>query len=136
MALKIICVAGPGSSGKSGIIRRFTATHLKHTRASAEGDVLGIFRMPRRDYAVGVTGRGDNPKLIIEDTQFLNRYRGLRVMIVASRTWGETKQVVETLARNANATLRFVETVTLPASEWGAATDAKVAEIKSLMPRA
>jgi len=133
MALKIICVAGPRSSGKSSIIGRFTAKRLRHARV--KGDVLGIFHMPRRNYAVGVTGRGDNPKLIIKDTQFLDRYRGLRVMIVASRSWGETKRVVEKFARNANATLSFVETVKLTASrEWNAAIDAKVAEIFDLMP--
>jgi hypothetical protein len=65
MALKIIiCVTGPGNTGKSCIIREFTARHLKYRKA--KGDVLGIFRMPQLRYAVGVTGGGDNPEVIRE----------------------------------------------------------------------
>ena len=135
MALKIICVSGPGYSGKSGIIREFTVRHLRYEKA--KGDVLGIFQMPLRYYAVGVNGIGDNPGQVREGIDFLARYRGLRVMIVATRSWGKTKQVVEKFAKNAHATLHFVETEKLTAPreiEIDAATDAKVSEIMRLMP--
>jgi hypothetical protein len=135
MALKIICVSGPGYSGKSGIIREFTARHLRYKRAI--GDVLGVFPMPWRDYAVGVNGSGDNPGQVRKGLEFLTGYNDLRVMIVASRSRGETKQMVERFARSENATLRFVETVKLikPRQiEIDAETDEKVSEIMGHMP--
>jgi hypothetical protein len=69
VALKIICVAGTNGSGKSSIIRKFTAKHLRYAREP--GDVLGIFPRPyaRSHYAVGVSGIGDTPE------SNLTRYR-------------------------------------------------------------
>ena len=91
--------------------------------------------MPRRNYAVGVTGSGDHLKFIIKGRKFLTRYDGLRVMIVASRSGGTTLREVERFARNANTTLCRVETVKLAGKRgWDAAIDAKVSEIKGLMP--
>jgi hypothetical protein len=133
MALTIICVTGPGQTGKTSIIREFTAKHLKYERA--KGDVLGVFRMPRLDYAVGVAGSGDTPKLIIEGQKFLTRYKGLRVMIVACRSAGSTRQEVQSFAKKAKATLHAVETKRLiGAHERNAAISAKVSEIKRFMP--
>ena len=74
MRLKIICVAGPGSTGKSAIIRKFTEKYLKYSRE--QGDVLGIFQMPRVEYAVGVSGSGDALKFILKGKRFLSRYDG------------------------------------------------------------
>jgi guanylate kinase len=45
MAPIFICVTGPGNTGKSTIIREFTAKHLKYRREP--GDVLGIFPVPK-----------------------------------------------------------------------------------------
>jgi uncharacterized protein (DUF2237 family) len=134
MALTIICVTGPGSTGKTSIIREFTAKHLKYERA--KGDVLGIFPMPRREYAVGVTGSGDHLDFILKGQRFLTRYDGLRVMIVATRTGGSTMQEVERFAKKAKATLHLVATEKLVgASKRDAAVRTNVVKIKRLMPR-
>jgi hypothetical protein len=132
MALKIICVIGPGSTGKSSIIREFTAKHLKYERA--EGDVLGIFLMPWRNYAVGVNGSGDNPDIIRQGFDFLNRYDDLTVMIVACHSRGKTFQEVKRFEKKAKAILHLVETEKLSTRERDAATSAKVSEIFHLMP--
>jgi hypothetical protein len=132
MALTIICVTGAGNTGKSGIIRGFTARYLKYERK--KGDVLGIFRMPALDYAVGVSGSGDDLKFIIHGREFLTRYEGLRVMIVASRSGGKTIQEVKRFAQQARATLRLVETRWLSRGR-DAAIRNKVLEIRRLMPR-
>jgi hypothetical protein len=128
----IICVTGPGDTGKSTIIRELTAAHLNYQRA--EGDVLGIFPMPWRNYAVGVNGSGDNLQVIREGLDFLNRYDRLRVMIAASRSRGATFEEVERFAINEDAILHRVETEKLTRPRWEAAISAKVLEIFRLMP--
>lgn len=134
MALTIICVTGPGSSGKSSIIREFTSSHLKYEKAG--GDILGIFPVPRRKYAVGVSGSGDNLKFIVRGRDFMTRYDGLRAMIVASRSEGETLQEVRRFARSAKATLHEISTAKLAGTvERRAAIKRSVAMIKHLMPR-
>lgn len=134
MALTIICVTGPGNTGKTSIIREFSARHLKCGRT--EGDVLGIFPMPRLGYAVGVTGSGDNPGQISYGLEFLIRYNGLRVIIVASHSRGNTVREVERFAKKNRATIRWVPTKRLGgAREIDAAISTKVSEIRRLMPR-
>jgi hypothetical protein len=134
MALKIIiCVTGPGNTGKSCIIREFTARHLKYRKA--KGDVLGIFRMPQLRYAVGVTGGGDNPEVIREGLDFLTRYARLNVLIVASHSRGNTIQEVKTFARRANAKLHLVPTKRLADTrKWAAAISTNVSKIRGFMP--
>jgi len=136
MALTIICVAGPGSSGKSSIIREFTATHLKYKR-TPRGDVLGVFPMPGRDYAVGVTGSGDDLKFIVRGRKFLTRFYGLRVMIVACRSGGKTLKEVKRFAKKAKAVFHPpIRTVKLAGRrERNSAIRMNVSEIKRLMPR-
>lgn len=93
--------------------------------------------MPRRNYAVGVTGSGDHLKFIIKGRKFLTRYDGLRVMIVASRSDGTTLQEVKRFAKKAKATFHPIETKKLVGTrERNAAIGMHVAKIKSLMPRA
>jgi uncharacterized protein (DUF2237 family) len=134
MALTIICVTGPGSTGKTSIIREFTARHLKYERA--RGDILGIFPMPRLDYAVGVTGSGDHLKFILTGRKFLARYDGLRVMIVASRSGGTTIKEVERFAEKTKATLHLIATKKLAGTrERKVAISTNVSEIRRLMPR-
>ena len=133
MALTIICVAGPGSTGKSSTIREFTAMHLKYNRA--KGDVLGVFRMPYLDYAVGVAGAGDTPRLIIKGRRFLTRYRGLKVMIVASHSRGDTIREVMRFAKKAKANLYLIKTKKVAGTrERKVAISTSVSKIKSLMP--
>jgi hypothetical protein len=134
MALTIICVTGPGSTGKSSIICKFTARHLKYVKA--KGDILGIFPMPQRGYAVGVTGSGDHLKFILKGREFLTRYEGLRVMIVASRSGGKTIRDVERFAKKAKATLHLIVTEKLAGTgERDAAISTNVSKIKRFMPR-
>jgi hypothetical protein len=134
MALTIICVTGPGSTGKSSIIREFTATHLKYERA--KGDILGIFPMPQLNYAVGVTGSGDHLKFIIRGRKFVTRYDDLRVMIVASRSGGATIQEVKRFAEKAKATLHLIPTKKLAGTtERNVAISKNVSKIRRLMPR-
>jgi GTPase SAR1 family protein len=134
MALTIICVTGPGSTGKTSIIREFTARHLKYERA--KGDILGIFPMPRLGYAVGVTGSGDHLNFILRGRKFLTRYDGLRVMIVASRSGGTTIQEVERFAEKAKAILHLIATKKLAgARERVVAISSNVSKIRRLMPR-
>lgn len=134
MALTIICVTGAGSTGKTSIIRKFTAKHLKYERA--KGDVLGIFRMPGLSYAVGVTGSGDDLNFIIRGRKFLTRYVGLRVMIVASRSGGKTIREVKRFAERAKATLHLVKTKSLATTrERDTAINEKVSRIRRLLPR-
>jgi len=134
MALTIICITGPGSTGKTTIIRDFTARHLKYERA--KGDILGIFPMPRMDYAVGVTGSGDHLNFILRGRKFLTRYDGLRVMIVASRSGGTTIREVERFAKKAKATLHLIATEKLAGTrERDAAISTNVSKIRRLMPR-
>jgi hypothetical protein len=99
MALTIICLTGPGGTGKTSIIRKFTAKHLKFKYTRATGDVLGIFPMPRLDYAVGVNGSGDNLRHVQEGLEFLACYDGLRVMIVATRSKEKPSKRYEALRR-------------------------------------
>ena len=133
MALTIICVTGPGRTGKSSIIKAFTLKHLKYDRDG--GDVLGIFPMPRRKYAIGVSGSGDALKFILRGEEFVTRYDGLRAMIVASRSEGETIREVRRFAKAKKATLHEIETTKLPSSQWGAAIRANVTRIKRFLPR-
>ena len=70
MALTIICVTGPAETGKSETIRQFTNRHLGYDRT--EGDALGVFPMPRRNYAVGVNGYGDNRAVVRDGLEFLD----------------------------------------------------------------
>ncbi|MCK1620795.1 hypothetical protein IVA96_30335 [Bradyrhizobium sp. 159] len=134
MALTIICVTGPGSTGKSGTIREFTSKYLKYVKA--KGDILGVFPMPGPRYAVGVSGTGDQLDFIIQNRKFLTRYFGLRAMIVASRSEGKTIQEVERFANKAKAVLHLIRTKKLDsAREQNAAIKANVAKIKRLLPR-
>jgi hypothetical protein len=133
MAPIVICVTGPGSTGKSTIIHEFTAEYLKYRRA--KGDVLGIFPMPYRGYAVGVAGAGDNPGVIFEGQRFLTCYEGLRVIIVACRTEGETLEAVKRFAGKLRARYRWVETKKIAGQrDRNAAIREKVKEIARLMP--
>jgi len=134
MALTIICVTGPGSTGKSTIIRNFTAKHLKYARV--KGDVLGIFQMPRLGYVVGVSGSGDNLNFIIAGRKFLTRYDGLRVMIVASRSDGDTLREVQRFAGKTRSILHLIATEKFVGTmQRNAAISAHVAQIRRLMPR-
>jgi len=134
MSLKIICVTGPGSTGKSTIIREFTNKYLKYFRA--RGDVLGIFQMPRSRYAVGVSGSGDALKFILKGQEFLLRYDNLKVMIIASRSEGRTLEKVKKIAARAGAELRLVTTRKLSGSQdISAAIRSNVRTVRRLMPR-
>jgi hypothetical protein len=133
MPLKIICVTGPGSTGKSTVIREFTNKYLKYFRA--RGDVLGVFQMPRLRYAVGISGSGDALKFILKGQKFLSRYDGLKVMIIASRSGGETLEQIKEIARRVGAELKFVPTVKLSnRQDIAAAIRSNVRAIRRLMP--
>jgi hypothetical protein len=133
LRLKIICVAGPGSTGKSTIIREFTKRYLKYLRE--EGDVLGIFQMPRMEYAVGVSGSGDALKFILKGKKFLSRYDGLKVAIIASRSKGSTIEKIKEIAKEADAKLEFVCTKKLRGDTViAAAIRENVLRIRRLMP--
>lgn len=133
MALKIICVTGPGSTGKSTIIREFTNRYLKYFRA--RGDVLGIFQMPRLRYAVGVSGSGDALSFILRGQTFLSRYEDLKVMIMASRSEGQTLEQIKKIAKRAGADLEFVQTKKLSRpQDISAAVRSNVRTIRRLMP--
>lgn len=135
MALTMICLTGPGSTGKSSIIRKFTEVHLEYEKKS-RGDVLGIF--PLKGYAVGVHGSGDTPRHIRKGLRFLTRYKSLRVIIVSCRKRGQTFEEVKRFKKKANATLHRVRTLkidgALARQKRGAAIDEKVSEIMSYMP--
>jgi hypothetical protein len=133
MSLKIICVTGPGSTGKSTIIREFTNRYLKYFRT--KGDVLGIFQMPRLRYAVGVSGSGDNLSFILKGHKFLSRYDDLKVMIMTSRSEGRTLKEIEKIATRAGAELQFVPTkkLTRP-QDMSEAVRSNVRTIRRLMP--
>jgi hypothetical protein len=134
MALTIICVTGPPSSGKSSTIRDFTAKHLKYNRAN--GDVLGVFPVPRRNYAAGVSSYGDNLKVVREGLNFLRRYRGLTVMIVACHSEGSvTYRQVDRFAKRVKVRPILIETIKLnDKRERKTAIRVNVAKIKRLMP--
>jgi len=133
MALIIICVTGPAETGKSETIRQFTDRRLGYFRN--EGDALGVFPMPRRNYPVGVNGYGDNRTVVRDGLEFLDLYRGLRVMIVASRTSGVTYQEVERFAQRKGTRVRRIFTEKIKGDHARqAAIDANIAEIMGLMP--
>ena len=135
MPVKIICVTGPGSTGKSTIIREFTNKYLRYFRAT--GDVLGIFQMPRLRYAVGVSGSGDALSFILKGQKFLSRYDGLKVMIIASRSEGQTLEQIKKNAMRARAELQIVRTKKLSRpQEISAAIRSNVRTIRRLMPAA
>jgi hypothetical protein len=102
MALTIIRVAGPNNTGKSKTIRAFTKRHLKYKKKK-KGDVLGIFWMPRRNYAVGVNGSGDNLDVVQDGLDFFECFDGLRVIIVACHLSGQTIEAVDRFARRHRA---------------------------------
>jgi hypothetical protein len=133
MPLTVICVTGPASTGKSTIIREFTRRHLKYERE--KGDVLGIFRMPRRGYAIGVSGSGDALSFIIKGQKFLTRYDGLRVMVIAARSEGKTLEEVQRFANKAKAHFVKVPTKKLAsAANQAAAIRKNVRAIKQKLP--
>lgn len=133
MPLKIICVTGAGSTGKSTIIREFTNRYLKYART--RGDVLGIFQMPRLRYAVGVSGSGDALRFVLKGTQFLSRYNDLKVMILASRSEGRTREEIKKVAKKLGAELYFVPTKKLSRrQDISAAVRSNVRAIRRLMP--
>lgn len=134
MALQIIHVVGPPNTGKTGIIHAFTKRYLKYARKG--GDVLGIFLMPYMDYAIGVSGAGDEPLQVKECLEFLGRYEGLTVVIVASRPGPKYIREVERFRKKRGATVGTVETVPLTnptKREINVETDKKVKKIKNLM---
>lgn len=133
MPMTIICVKGPGNTGKTKTIRAFTDRYLKYSRT--DGEVRGIFPMPKRRYAVGVNSSGDNPRAVSKGQRFLEPYNGLRVMIIAARTRGATPAAVETIAARSRARLHWVETKRLPPAKQKAAIEANIREIESYMPR-
>lgn len=133
MALTIIRVSGPAETGKSETIRQFTAEHLGYWKE--RGDVLGVFPMPRRPYAVGMNGYGDNLDVVREGLEFLDCYSGLRIMIVATRSGGATVEEVERFAKRKRAILLPpIETMKLDEHERDAAIKENVAKILRLMP--
>jgi hypothetical protein len=134
MALTIICIAGLNGTGKSTIIRQFTATHLKYVKA--KGDVLGVFRMPQLHYAVGVSGSGDNSEIVQAGLDFLESYRELRVIILASHLNGQTIEAVKRFAKKKKATLiPPIETRRFDSErDWKIANTEHVSEIRNLMP--
>ena len=93
--------------------------------------------MPQRNYAVGVNGYGDNRKVVREGLAFLNSYRGLRVMIVASHSEGSiTFKEVKRFVRRKNATFHPICTEKLAGGgKHKSAIRKNVAKIKRLMPR-
>jgi hypothetical protein len=133
MPIKIICVTGPGSTGKSTIIREFTNKYLKYFRK--KGDVLGIFQMPRLRYAVGVSGSGDALSFILKGQKFLSRYDDLKVMVMASRSEGQTLEKIKKIAKTAGAELQLVPTKKQRTSQDIAeAVRSNVLAIRRLMP--
>src|SRR4051794_30936902 len=104
MTLTIIYVSGPSNTGKSETIRDFTSGHLKYER-NAVGDVLGVFPMPLLNYTVGVSGYGDNREVVQWGLEFLAEYKDLRVMIVATRSEGDTIDEVQKFAKRNKALL-------------------------------
>ena len=98
--------------------------------------MLGIFQMPRRDYAIGVSGSGDAWYFIVKGEKFLARYKDLKVMLVASRSSGETLEGVKKIAQKNRATLRFVETRKISGTQArNDAIEENLAEIKRLLPK-
>ncbi|MFO1110095.1 MAG: hypothetical protein U1E61_12980 [Bradyrhizobium sp.] len=133
MALIVICVTGPPNTGKSDTIRTFTADHLKYEKA--KGDVLGVFPMSQRNYAVGVNGYGDNRKVVKDGLEFLDCYDGLMAVVVVSRSHGETFQEVERFAERKGATVRRIFTKAINGGRaQKAAIRANVREVMRLMP--
>ncbi|WP_315774874.1 MULTISPECIES: hypothetical protein [unclassified Bradyrhizobium] len=136
MALTIICLCGPANTGKSSSIREFTARCLEYRREGAARDVLGIFRLPIRKYAVGVSSRGDTPGQIKQGRDFLLKYSGLRVMIVACHPSGATRREIDRLAAREKVTPVFIETNKLKSRrDQDRAIEANVAAMWGLMPR-
>ena len=134
MALTIICVRGASSTGKSSTIREFTEKHLKYRKD--RGDVLGIFHMSYMHYVVGVSGFGDTPELVRGGLEFLTRYRGLKVIVIACHLEGSsTFREVERFAKKAKVKPRFIDTEWI-ASRAGrrAAIRANVRKIRKAMP--
>jgi hypothetical protein len=134
MSLTIFCLAGAGDTHKSKTIREFTAKYLKYKRT--KGDVLGVFQMPQLHYAVGLNGSGDNVGAVLRGLHFLSRYRGLRVMIVASHTpKSRTFKVVKRFADKNNAAFHPIYTGKHDSEpERNAAIRANLKMIRSLMP--
>ncbi|MGJ5036583.1 hypothetical protein ACQR13_20955 [Bradyrhizobium sp. HKCCYLRH3059] len=136
MALTIICLCGPANTGKSTSIREFTARHLEYRREPEARDVLGIFRLPIRKYAVGVSSRGDTPEQIKQGGDFLLKYAGLRVMIVACHPSGATRRAIDRLATRQGVSPTFIETKKLGIErDRDRAIEANIAEMWDLMPR-
>ncbi|MCP3441663.1 hypothetical protein [Bradyrhizobium sp. CCGUVB14] len=132
MAL-IICVTGPANTGKSSTIRQFTTEHLGYEKLA--GDVLGVFPMPRRNYAIGVNSYGDNATVVREGLEFIELYRKLGVMIVASRSQKATFEEVERFAKEKRARVRRIFTENRDGNRSiNAAILANIREIMSLLP--
>jgi hypothetical protein len=128
-------MTGPGRTSKSSTIREFTSKHLKYEKT--EGDILGIFPMPWRKYAIGISGSGDNLNFILKGQRFLTRYDGLEAMIVASRSDpSSTLEEVRRFAKSVKADLHEIETTRLVSpGDRVAVIKANVARIKRLLPR-
>ena len=135
MALTIICVCGTSSTGKSSTIRAFTEQYLRYRKE--KGDVRGVFQLPNRYYAVGVSSTGDHWQAVQDGLTFLNRFTGIRVMIVACHPQGETRDEVEQFAKKAKTKPLYVCTVKIAGDGRQKAAIAKnIRKIKRLMPPA
>jgi hypothetical protein len=133
MALTIICVRGISSTGKSTTIRDFTTQCLKYKKK--KGDVRGVFQMPRRRYAVGVSSMGDAPRRVKEGFDFMSPYVGIRVMIVACHPVGGTIAEVQRFAAQNNAQVLYVDTGKIIGSaRQKTAIAANIRGIKRLLP--
>ena len=94
--------------------------------------------MPVRGYAVGVSSAGDTPSGVERGLKFLNRYVGIRVMVIACHLKeSATFKVVERFRLRKKARIHYVPTTKLvEKAKQDAAIRTNIRRIKRLMPRA
>jgi hypothetical protein len=105
MTSKVILLHGVSNTGKTRSIKTYAELEGLFV-LQQRGDITLV--MPtargRRKLKVGIASGGDNAKIVRQNFDFFRRHRP-DVIVCASRTRGQTKQIVEQRARSLGASL-------------------------------
>lgn len=89
MPTKVIVVCGKPKSGKSTAIRNVLAQVTKGlSKTRGEVRVIVQIRRKRRTITVGIGSSGDTPFWVQDNFNFFRPYKGLDIIICASRAKG------------------------------------------------
>jgi hypothetical protein len=134
MSLKIICVYGPGSTGKSTAIRNLVAKKGRLIKPRGDLKVILPILNKKKKYALGVGSEGDTPGHVRRNFRFLSGYSPLRAIVCAARSRGKSRGEVIKAAAALKAKLEFIPTRKAPPSQRAAETLRVLKSILKALP--